>query len=409
MLRLLLIGFALLIATAARAAAPADDKRCPDQPEMSFTAWTSTLGQQFGAGTREFIFADGYVCTDTDAKFAQFLKDNPPKAPNTIVVLNSGGGDVEAGLKMGRLIRQQKMWTQVGSRFPLMIGGNENIPDQIVPFIARPVSPPFPGYCYSSCTLIMLGGAYRFVDYGSNYGVHRFHYDNPVTNLADQAQIDSAEIVQYVAEMGVSADFMTEMVKKGGNDVTNLTPQRLAQLQITTPRWHTSWDITPVADNSGFFLQGKITDPWGAHEIAVTCYPKGNRIPSQPAQAQAQPQSGQTKDPPLLLMSFALDPGARAKAQDVVGAVQEYVFETDDDWEPVPDSDVAQRATVMGPANRLTAAVEFGQSALNYLSNVKHVGFAFMLDPAAKLPVRLLQFQGDLDGAKLKSYAATCH
>src|SRR5271157_2823137 len=80
------------------AAQPAPASSCPNQPEMTFSAWTSTLGQRFGEGSREYIFADGYFCPDTDQKFQQFLTENPPKAPNTIVVLNSGGGDLEAGL-----------------------------------------------------------------------------------------------------------------------------------------------------------------------------------------------------------------------------------------------------------------------------------------------------------------------
>ena len=56
---------------------------------MTFSAWTSTLGQRFGEGSREYIFAGGYFCSDTDQKFQMFLTQNPPKAPNTIVVLNS--------------------------------------------------------------------------------------------------------------------------------------------------------------------------------------------------------------------------------------------------------------------------------------------------------------------------------
>jgi hypothetical protein len=32
-----------------------------------------------------------------------------------------------------------------------------------------------------------------------------------------------------------------------------------------------------------------------------------------------------------------------------------------------------------------------------------------MFDPNAKLPLRLLQFEADLDSDKLKQFAATCH
>ena len=147
---------------------------CTSQPEMTFTAWTSTQGQRFGEGSRDYIFADGYFCPDTDQKFQQFLTQNPAKAPNTIVVLNSGGGNLAAGLRMGVIIRQQKMWTQVGSQLPLMIPQNENIPAKSVPYIAEPASPPFPGECDSACTLAFMGGTHRTIGYASNYGVHQF-------------------------------------------------------------------------------------------------------------------------------------------------------------------------------------------------------------------------------------------
>ena len=84
---------------------------CPDQPAMTFTAWTSNVGQSFGEGSREYIFADGYLCPDTDQQFQTFLNQNPSKAVNTIVVLNSGGGNLGAGLRMGTIIRKYKMWT----------------------------------------------------------------------------------------------------------------------------------------------------------------------------------------------------------------------------------------------------------------------------------------------------------
>src|ERR1700688_3036112 len=147
---------------------------CDSDPQMTFTTWTSALGQRFGDGQRDYIFADGYFCPDTDKKFEQYVTANPPKSPVTIVVLNSGGGDLGAGLRMGRVIRQHKMWTQIGSQLPLMIPQNENIPPQNVPYIAEPSSPPFAGECASACTFTFMGGTNRIIGYASNYGVHQF-------------------------------------------------------------------------------------------------------------------------------------------------------------------------------------------------------------------------------------------
>lgn len=386
------------------AAQPAPAPSCPNKPEMTFSAWTSTLGQRFGEGSREYIFADGYFCPDTDQKFQRFLTQNLPKAPNTIVVLNSGGGDLAAGLRMGTIIRQQKMWTQVGSQLPLMIPLNENIPAQTVPYIAEPTSPPFPGECASACTLAFMGGINRTIGYGSNYAVHQFETESQTSdpNLQAQTEAISAEIVTYLSHMGISPDYMEYMVQKTGNNVTNLSMKLLQQLNIATPYWQTKWQIAPLNDNSGFYLQGTSTDPWGTHEIAFTCAPKAT--PTQPAPAVQPPPS-----PPTLIANFYLDPGVRANAQNVVGAVQEYVLVLSGQFVPLSLSAKQAPAQVLGA--RLVKSLSLTGTLVQNLEsgNYPDIGLAFIFDPTAKLPMRLLKFEASLDSALLKQFAESCH
>ena len=208
-----------LSAAAQTAVAPtqAAASDCPDdeKPDMTFTAWTSTLGEMFSQGSREYIFAAGSICPNTAEKFQQFLEKNPP-APHTIVVFNSGGGNVYAGLKMGRLIRQHKMWTEVGSRFPLMIPQNENIRSDSIPYFPEPASPPFAGECASSCSIAFLGGVVRTVGYASNYGVHQFSgsYQSDPDAQEEMDQVMSAKIVHYLSDMGISPNWIVYMAKK---------------------------------------------------------------------------------------------------------------------------------------------------------------------------------------------------
>jgi hypothetical protein len=373
---------------------------CPDQPEMTFTAWTSTLGQTFGEGSREYIFADGFFCPDTDQKFQQFLTQNPSKAPNTIVVLNSGGGDLGAGVRMGLIIRQQKMWTQVGSQFPLMIPQNENIPAQAVPYLSELTSPPFPGECASACTFTFMGGVSRTIGYGSNYGVHQFASDTQTSDTDVQAatEVTSAQLVAYLNEMGISPNYMVDMVQKKGNDVTNLTMKELQQLNIITPRWQSKWLITALNDNSGFYLNGTTTDRWGTHEIAFVCAPKPNP-PAQPTQGAPQPAL-----PPMTVV-FYLDLGSRAKAQDLAGAVQGYVLLQSGVF---VTSIIPAHEPPAVYANRLSVSLTIPQGLLASLESQPNIGIAFLVNPAAKLPMRLLKFESGLDGALLKQYAGTC-
>lgn len=384
---------------------------------MTFSVWSSNLGQRFGEGPREYIFADGYICADTDKKFEDFLKQNPPKGPNTTVVLNSGGGDLAAGMRMGLVIRKQKLWTQVGSEFPLMIPENENIRPEAVPYISEPAAPPFAGNCASACTLTFMGGVNRTINYASNYGVHQFEAADQNANqnaniqLQSQTETAAAAVVAYLSEMGVSPNYMVYMVKKTGNDVTNLTMAELQQLNIVTPRWQTKWQITALGDQSGFSLDGATTDPWGTHDITFACIAKANApqiVSATQQDSTAGPSaSDQTNKAPVLKATFSLDPGVRAKAQDLVGNVQAYVLELSGVFVPLVFS--AKHTPAAVNANRLTTTLEFTQGEVGSLETFPNIGLAFVFNPSANLPMRMLKFEASLDGALLKQFAATCH
>lgn len=386
---------------------------CPDQPEMSFSVWSSDLGQRFGQGPREYIFADGYICSDTDKKFADFLQKNPPKTPNTTVVLNSGGGDLMAGMRMGRVIRKQKLWTQVGSQLPLMIPENENIRPDAVAYLSEPAAPPFAGNCASACTLTFMGGVNRTINYASNYGVHQFESADQTPNAQTQSETEAAaaKVVAYLSEMGVSPNYMVYMVKKTGNDVTNLTTAELQQLNIVTPRWQTKWQITPLGDQGGFALDGVTTDAWGIHDITFACIASATAL--QPVSGNEEdPTAGPTaktkaKQTPVIKATFSLDPGVRAKAQDLAGNVQGYVLELSGVFVPLVFSATHTPAAVA--ANRLTTTLQFTRGQIATLETFPNIGLAFIFNQSANLPMRLLKFDSSLDGALLKQFTATCH
>jgi hypothetical protein len=392
-------------------------------PEMTFTAYTSNLGQRFGEGSRQYIFADGYICPDTDQKFLQFLTKNPAKAPNTIVVLNSGGGDLEIGMRLGEIIRQQKMWTQVGSQLPLMIPQNQNIPPQAVAFLAEPAAPPFPGACVSACTFTFMGGIVRTVGYDSNYSVHQFEGGNETQSATE---VTTANIVKYLNEMGISPNYLSYMVLKEGQNVTDLTGTQLRDLNIITPHWQSSWQISPRGDNSGFDLKGIMTDAWGTHEIDIACGPKKSAASSgapapgggptpgggsaQGAGTAPRPGAGSTPPPtqnqPALAAKFYLDPGPRGTARALANAVTTIYLQTNNPgfmWSPL--SLPAKPGDIKVVGNRLETGLVFSESLID---GSPQIGIAFLFDPGAKLPMRLLKFESDLNGPLLKQFAATC-
>jgi hypothetical protein len=324
--------------------------------------------------------------------------------PNTTVVFNSGGGNVQAGLAMGRLIRKQKMWTEIGSRFPLMIPQNENIDEDVVPYFPEPASPPFAGQCISSCSIAFLGGVVRTVGYASNYRVHQFT-GGPQDTPDDLQKADeelSARIVHYLSDMGIAPNWIVYMAKRRG-DTINLTIQQMRRLKVVTPRWATRWQITALPDNSGFYLDGATTDAWGTHDIAFTCPPKPT-----PSVAQAGSSAAvQQKKPPAVVATFSLDPGPHGSAADLISAVVGDDLEVSGNFDPRAFLRSAKKTPPTVVSNRLTSKWELAEPFVT--AGLAYIGVAFIFDPAAKLPMRLLRFQGTLDNDLLKEFVATCH
>lgn len=404
---------------ATTAPAQANAPNCPANSDaMTFTPWTNTLGQTFGEGARDYIFADGAVCSDTDQTFQKYLAQHPPN-PNTILVLNSGGGDLDAGMRMGVIVRQQKLWTEVGSLLPVVIPISPNVKPQSMPYLSEPVAPPFAGGCYSACNFIFMGGIHRNMSFGSNFGVHQFESEGPGAqdpNLQDITERISAQIVSFLNQMGVSPNWLVYMVQKRGstlNDVTYLTMAQMQDLKVVTPRWQTKWQITPLADNSGFDLQGTTTDAWGTDTVTFACAPTTNESATTPAPGQT-PQPGQaSQNPPLpgVVATFALDPGSRANPQDLLGALMGYSIALSGDIDPIfLQASRAPPAQLV--ANRLVLTLPISRPIIDSVIQNEDLSdgvVAFLFNPSSKFPMRLLKFDATLDGPLLKQFVGTCH
>ena len=180
--------------------------------------------------------------------------------------------------------------------------------------------------------------------------------------------------------------------------------QQMQQLKVVTPRWQTTWQITPLPDNSGFYLDGVTTDFWGTHDIAFTCPEK-----SSPSLAQ-NGSSSETlqKEPPVLAATFSLDPGVRGTAADLVSAVVADDLRLSGSFEPRLTSRSAKKAAPSVVSNRLTSKWEFSEGQINIIEDLPYIGIAFIFDRAANLPMRLLKFEATLNNDLIKRFVATC-
>ncbi|HVQ12457.1 MAG TPA: hypothetical protein VMS40_02660, partial [Vicinamibacterales bacterium] len=70
----------------------------------------------------------------------------------------SGGGDLKAGVELGRRLRDYGMTVRVPNRIRLQNATGRKQPRDV--------------YCVSSCTVAFMGGLFRYMDDGATYRVH---------------------------------------------------------------------------------------------------------------------------------------------------------------------------------------------------------------------------------------------
>ncbi len=157
-------------------------------------------------------------------------------APIDEVWLTSGGGNVDGGLAMGRVLREYGLFVRV----------------------------PKGHFCASSCSLAFLGGALRSVQ--GDYGIHmfsRYYRDGNAeerfatiikevnaagkvggpkaanAKLREKMQEDeqynamtAGKLARYLVEMSASLEFLTGMFGWGHEGMCNLTPDGLRRYNV---------------------------------------------------------------------------------------------------------------------------------------------------------------------------------
>ena len=107
------------------------------------------------------LIADGVIERDSDERLLKTLGSLPG---GITVELNSPGGDLQGGLRLGDAIRGKRLNTRVRYAYP---AGAKTAKDFR------------PAVCYSACALAFLGGVNRSLDDRAQYGVHGLQRADP--------------------------------------------------------------------------------------------------------------------------------------------------------------------------------------------------------------------------------------
>lgn len=155
------------------------------------------------------LFGEGDITTNTDRSFrwAKFWAGR-----NTPVLLNSPGGDLAGGLKLGVAFRLAGSWVGVAPG----------------------------GACFSACAYALFGGVTRAVLPGGQLGVHEFVEvgRDPKRRLTRAEKKQNEGIVEllniYAEGMGVSPKVIDLALATRQNEITILSRKQLKRMRVVT-------------------------------------------------------------------------------------------------------------------------------------------------------------------------------
>ncbi len=240
------------LSVAARAQSAPDDKTVPPPPIVFYLAKGEPGA--CGPGCREWIAADGVIDPAAEPRLWELLRKlgNDRKPP---VYFHSRGGSVTAALQIGRLMRARGLTVGVGRTVPATC--NRDNPDdaacEALKRSGRELAAALDiaaGFCASSCSYTILGGAVRNIGAGAKVGIHDVFVAPTIRtfdesgHIVDRPQAISAESARnsmaytygmiggYLNQMGIPLDLMKAAHAVGPKGLHILTREELVAFGI---------------------------------------------------------------------------------------------------------------------------------------------------------------------------------
>jgi len=189
-----------------------------------------TPPSELGAG--DIVLAQGKIERKTEDAFGVAVKNMPA---GTIVLLNSLGGDLVGGLRLGQSIRARDFNTWI-----------MDTQTEKTAIKDKKIS----GKCFSSCAYTFLGGVVRKVDKTGQLGVHQFRNQEDKLD-ANQAQKISAMLARYLDAMGINRQLLDQALLTEPGKMTLIPEtQRIAwnvELSQTSPLAVSKWKLEAAA------------------------------------------------------------------------------------------------------------------------------------------------------------------
>jgi hypothetical protein len=130
-------------------------------------------------GMTEIIFWGGIERGDAE-RFDEAMQALQKVKPwNELYIEGSGGGDLDEGIEIGRLVRKYKLATRIPT--------NHSLDDP-------------EGQCVSACNFVFLGGVIRKIDVGGIFETHLFHRDGVPEGMLEDVIASTPDDAPPVAQ-----------------------------------------------------------------------------------------------------------------------------------------------------------------------------------------------------------------
>ncbi|UGX87283.1 hypothetical protein [Phyllobacterium meliloti] len=253
----------LSLSMAAPVLAAKKTAKAPDIKSMRF-AIVRTAVPTCEPGCPEWISASGTILGDTPAKLRKILKVMGKR--HLPIIMESNGGNVDAAMEMGRMIRKRGLDVAVGNtRFDGCSPDQKCKPDRYADGAYAGLPYPAGTYCLSACPYILAAGEKRFVGPWALVGVHqitqvytqtrityetRYRMVNGKKKILDKRIIGRKpagsyertdlskgyrkKLLTYFTEMGVDPALVDRMLAIPAKDISVLTQDELVQYKLVT-------------------------------------------------------------------------------------------------------------------------------------------------------------------------------
>jgi hypothetical protein len=252
-----------------------------------------------GPGCSEWIAAEGKIDPAAEPKLWELLRKigNDRKPP---IYFHSPGGDVAAGLQIGRLLRARGLTAGVGWTLPATCDRKD--PRAAACDALKRSGRELPaeldisaGRCASSCSYSILGGVVRHIGVGAQIGIHDAFpsptirtfdengriVDSPHQISAEAARSQLAQaygvMAGYLNQMGISVDLLKAAHAIPSSGLHVLTREEIVRFGIDRREAvENAWSLADTSDGANAFKLVETRDGKGGafrrSMLSFTCH-----------------------------------------------------------------------------------------------------------------------------------------